>query len=283
MHASCHGCSANSLAWAIDNMGGCRLSTGQHRCLPLCGGWHFDFEREDFIRFNTRRSFPAWQSTAPGWMTRGVWYIDPEPLSTAPSTLTPPFCPVRVIHDIECSSLPCVSRIYSSTHCPHSTFTMWLLRARTATLEYFVSPEHVPQKREWTGMKIGGYAILSHVWGKNEQTFQDIKALPSQCVPGQTPRDIASEKIRMACMLAEKDGHEWIWIDTCCIDKSSSAELSEAINSMFRYYSLAGVCFAYLEDVSNRYYDPMPKDEFKKSKWHTRGWTLQELIATAKH
>ncbi|KAI0753630.1 heterokaryon incompatibility protein-domain-containing protein [Fomes fomentarius] len=123
------------------------------------------------------------------------------------------------------------------------------------------------------------YAILSHVWGKNEQTFQDIQALPSKCAPGQTPRDIASKKIRKACELAERRFYKWIWIDTCCIDKSSSAELLEAINSMFRYYSLADRCFAYLEDVSSDKTFSMPEDEFKKSKWHTRGWTLQELIA----
>ncbi len=163
---------------------------------------------------------------------------------------------------------------------------MWLLRAKDATLKEFVSPEHVIREH-------GRYAILSHVWGENEQTFQDIQALPSKCAPGQTPRDIASEKIRKACELAQKFSFEWIWIDTCCIDKSSSAELSEAINSMFSYYSLAGHCFAYLEDVSSgdrltpeyRFASntpediEMPEDEFKKSKWHTRGWTLQELIA----
>ncbi|KAI0753618.1 heterokaryon incompatibility protein-domain-containing protein [Fomes fomentarius] len=153
---------------------------------------------------------------------------------------------------------------------------MWLLRAKEATLEHFVSPEHVPPHRYRTGCR--AYAILSHVWGKKEQTFQDIQALPFKCAPGQTPRDIASEKIRKACELAEEKGYEWIWIDTCCIDKSSSTELSEAINSMFRYYSLAGECFAYLEDVSSDD-GPMPAVQFKKSKWHTRGWTLQELIA----
>ncbi len=151
---------------------------------------------------------------------------------------------------------------------------MWLLRAKDATLELFVSPQHVPPRRYGSG----GYAILSHVWGENEQTFQDVRNLPSQCASGRTPRDIACEKIRRACELAEKWDYEWIWIDTCCIDKSSSSELSEAINSMFRYYSLAGICFAYLEDVFS-YKRSLPADEFRESKWHTRGWTLQELIA----
>ncbi|KAI0752074.1 heterokaryon incompatibility protein-domain-containing protein [Fomes fomentarius] len=154
---------------------------------------------------------------------------------------------------------------------------MWLLRSTDATLKEFVSPEDVFDCEPPPGWS-RGYAILSHVWGENEQTFQEIRALPSKCAPGQTPRDIASEKIRKACELAEERFVEWIWIDTCCINKSSSAELSEAINSMFRYYSLAKECFAYLEDVSSDD-GSMPEDEFKNSKWLTRGWTLQELIA----
>ncbi len=154
---------------------------------------------------------------------------------------------------------------------------MWLLRSTDAILEKFVSPLDVFRvaPEPWNG----GYAILSHVWGENEQTFQDIQELPSKCAPGQTPRDLASEKIRKACELAEQEHFLFIWIDTCCIDKTSSAELSEAINSMFSYYSLAVECFAYLEDVSSDD-GSMPKDEFKKSKWLTRGWTLQELIAS---
>ncbi|KAI0692858.1 heterokaryon incompatibility protein-domain-containing protein, partial [Cerioporus squamosus] len=139
---------------------------------------------------------------------------------------------------------------------------MWLLSTSRAELKYFVSPESV-----------GGYAILSHVWNDNEQSYQDIQTLRALCAQtGQNPRGLASDKIRRCCELAERHGYLWLWIDTCCIDKMSSAELSEAINSMFRYYSLAGICYAYLEDV------PSSRD-FKKSRWHRRGWTLQELLA----
>ncbi len=110
---------------------------------------------------------------------------------------------------------------------------MWLLRSTDAILEKFVSPFDVcrvaPEPWYW------GYAILSHVWGENEQTSQDIQELPSKCAPGQTPRDIASEKIRNACKLADVYEYDWIWIDTCCINKESIADLSEAINAMFRY------------------------------------------------
>lgn len=73
--------------------------------------------------------------------------------------------------------------------------------------------------------------------------------------------------------------YQWVWIDSCCIDKTSSTELSEAINSMFRWYEQAEVCYAYLADVSSGSSLHTPESEFRRSRWHTRGWTLQELIA----
>jgi hypothetical protein len=70
------------------------------------------------------------------------------------------------------------------------------------------------------------------------------------------------------------------WLDSCCIDKTSSAELSEAINSMYRWYQNAQVCYAYLEDVPAEDSSLWSEDSaFRKSKWFTRGWTLQELLA----
>lgn len=80
---------------------------------------------------------------------------------------------------------------------------------------------------------------------------------------------------------AKKDGLQWAWIDTCCTDKTSSAELSEAINSMFEWYAQSSVCYVYLSDIS------LPKDspdmltaeDLGRSRWVSRGWTLQELIA----
>ncbi|KAK5651138.1 hypothetical protein OQA88_13232, partial [Cercophora sp. LCS_1] len=87
------------------------------------------------------------------------------------------------------------------------------------------------------------------------------------------------EKVADACALAVQDGFEYLWIGTCCIDKSSSAELSEAINSMFRWYRDAEVCYAFLSDVDA---DENPHSEassFRKARWFTCGWTLQELIA----
>ncbi len=150
---------------------------------------------------------------------------------------------------------------------------MWLLSTNRAELHFFPSPQDVE----------GGYAILSHVWDKNEQTYQDLKALQRRCArTGKNPRELACKKLRRSCEIAQRHGYQWVWIDTCCIDKTSSAELSEAINSMFRYYSLAKVCYAYLKDVPTLYAFRSRMDQpspFETSIWHTRGWTLQELIA----
>ena len=162
---------------------------------------------------------------------------------------------------------------------------MWLLSTDRAELHYFVGPQAAP----------GGYAILSHVWGAHEQTFQDLQALRESCASihsgdsgtedtprpmmSSNPRDHVSEKIRQSCILAQSYDYQWIWNDTCCIDKSSSNELSEAINSMNQYYTLSEVCFAYLADVSPGAPINEANHEFMNSRWHKRGWTLQELIA----
>ncbi|RPD73754.1 HET-domain-containing protein [Lentinus tigrinus ALCF2SS1-7] len=144
---------------------------------------------------------------------------------------------------------------------------MWVLNTDRAELHFFASPEEVP----------GGYAALSHVWDEKELSFQDLQRIQLKCAKrftkkGRNPRNFVSEKIRRCCELAASHGYKWVWIDTCCIDKTSSAELSEAINSMFRYYSLAGICYGYLRDVSEL-------STIAESIWFRRGWTLQELVA----
>ncbi|KAI0428647.1 hypothetical protein F5Y09DRAFT_343467 [Xylaria sp. FL1042] len=119
------------------------------------------------------------------------------------------------------------------------------------------------------------YAILSHTWGSNNQevTYADIKAGTGQHKDGY-------RKIRFCGDLAARDGLKYFWVDTCCIDKTNSTELSEAINSMFRWYKHSAKCYVYLSDVVK--YSPAQsnwKDSFRTSRWHTRGWTLQELVA----
>jgi len=115
------------------------------------------------------------------------------------------------------------------------------------------------------------YVILSHTWYKSqdEVTYQQMCAGPDTSKPGY-------HKIRECARVARDNGYEYLWVDTCCIDKSSSAELSEAINSMYFWYSEAVVCYAYLSDVHQVDSSAIPIEE---SKWFTRGWTLQELLA----
>jgi hypothetical protein len=94
------------------------------------------------------------------------------------------------------------------------------------------------------------YAILSHTWGADadEVIFQDM-------VAGRGGEKAGYRKIQFCVEKATGDGLRYFWIDTCCIDKSSSAELSESINSMFRWYQNAAKCYVYLADVSIRGWD----------------------------
>ncbi|KAK1755261.1 HET-domain-containing protein [Echria macrotheca] len=144
--------------------------------------------------------------------------------------------------------------------------------------------------KEFLGIHVPRYAILSHTWGPDEVTFQMLESLD----PG-VERMAGYAKIRGAAMRALRDGFAYVWVDTCCIDKTSSAELSEAINSMFNWYRDASICYAYLEDVprgtgcladirngwelTDPELDEVLRSEFAKSRWFTRGWTLQEFIA----
>ncbi|RSL54067.1 hypothetical protein CEP54_010098 [Fusarium duplospermum] len=123
---------------------------------------------------------------------------------------------------------------------------------------------------------VSDYAILSHRWGKpeDEVSYEDMLA-------GGYEHKKGYAKLIGCCKQARKDGLRHVWVDTCCINKSSSAELSEAITSMFTYYERAKVCYAFLDDVSldDNAQNGAPPPLFSRSAWFTRGWTLQELIA----
>jgi len=131
------------------------------------------------------------------------------------------------------------------------------------------------------------YAILSHRWMEQEEVdYREMVKLAKMAVEERDEirhRD-GYRKILQSCEQAQKDGYEWLWVDTCCIDKRSSAELSEAINSMYRWYENAKVCYAYLHDVPGSSF-PTATDWERYAKfegwpqWFSRGWTLQELIA----
>ena len=125
------------------------------------------------------------------------------------------------------------------------------------------------------------YAILSHTWGADteEVTFRDL-------TDGTGKEKTGYSKIRFCGEQARHDGLRYFWVDTCCIDKSNNTELAEAINSMFRWYRNAAKCYVYLSDVprdapdtDDAFCQQPWESAFRKSRWFTRGWTLQELIA----
>jgi len=123
------------------------------------------------------------------------------------------------------------------------------------------------------------YAILSHRWGAEEVTFKDL-------TDGTSKGKAGYRKIQFCGEEARRDGLQYFWVDTCCIDKSNNTELAEAINSMFRWYQKAARCYVYLSDVST--WKRKASDTaiecnwefaFRDSEWFKRGWTLQELLA----
>jgi hypothetical protein len=143
---------------------------------------------------------------------------------------------------------------------------MRLIDARTLILKEFPSAKQAPP-----------YAILSHTWQDGEEVLFEEMTPEIRSSPASRKSGFA--KIEKTCKLAQMHRRkklDYVWVDTCCINKSSSAELSEAINSMFQWYKQAYVCFVYLDDVEVENAFEISSD--KKPKWFTRGWTLQELI-----
>ncbi|KAK5659664.1 hypothetical protein OQA88_872 [Cercophora sp. LCS_1] len=131
------------------------------------------------------------------------------------------------------------------------------------------------------------YAILSHTWEDDEVTLQEVRRMRGKLPQAlnKQKQQIAEKKgfikIKRAAAKAVHRGFNFIWIDTCCIDKTSSSELSEAINSMYRWYRQAAECYALLSDVGPATEENwlLPDSQLRSSRWFTRGWTLQELIA----
>jgi hypothetical protein len=156
---------------------------------------------------------------------------------------------------ITCASSPESESALLSTLHIHQT-TMRLIHAPTLSLVEFFEPNVPP------------YAILSHTWGDGEVSFLEM-GLPSSRQAKQ-----GFVKITRACETALSLGLEYIWVDTCCIDKTSSAELTESINSMFEWYRKSEICIVFLAD-----YGADPNAPLGPCKWFSRGWTLQELIA----
>ncbi|KAF5571506.1 beta transducin [Fusarium phyllophilum] len=129
---------------------------------------------------------------------------------------------------------------------------------------------------EFMDHNVPKYVILSHTWvAGQEVTLQDMENEEGMERSGY-------KKIKQACALALENGHRYAWVDTCCIDKTSSAELSEAINSMISWYERSEICYTYLADVPSGTDIHEPESSFAKCRWFERGWTLQELIAPSR-
>jgi hypothetical protein len=128
----------------------------------------------------------------------------------------------------------------------------------TTTLEF----------EEFAGGLTEKYTILSHRWGDEEVSFKEYRK------SRETLKHRAGyKKITQFCKISRQRGYRLAWIDTCCIDKRSSAELSEAINSMYEWYRISAECYVWLEDYSGSL------DDLHKCAWFSRGWTLQEMLA----
>lgn len=168
---------------------------------------------------------------------------------------------------------------------------MYLINTTTLELKFFIDAENCPP-----------YAILSHRWTDDEINYKDFvkgrrkdslgyKKIEKFCEIVRNDKSYHFRMIKIGKRTKDKDEEEnlarqaleWAWVDTCCIDKRSSAELQEAINSMYSYYQEAAICYAYLADLNSATTDEQQwTADFEKSEWFTRGWTLQELIAPRK-
>ncbi|KAL4071630.1 heterokaryon incompatibility protein-domain-containing protein [Scleroderma yunnanense] len=167
---------------------------------------------------------------------------------------------------------------------------------RLINVKAFITREQVMNKEgkvdrrtkvlEFCDDEATAYAILSHRWIDQEVNYDEMVELGKMDAEerDEIRQRNGYRKILDSCEQAKKDGCEWLWVDTCCIDKRSSAELSEAINSMYRWYEKSRVCYAYLHDVPG---STFPTEHDKRMypdfnawpEWFSRGWTLQEMIA----
>ncbi|OTA68490.1 hypothetical protein K449DRAFT_363475, partial [Hypoxylon sp. EC38] len=140
-----------------------------------------------------------------------------------------------------------------------------LVDAQTLRMRWFMDG-NIPQ-----------YAILSHTWENDQEiSYQEMIAISENPAhPAVEKRGYA--KVVETCQKARRNNIAYAWVDTCCIDKTSSSELSEAINSMYRWYQQAEVCYVLLTDFDAA--SASLRDALPKCRWWTRGWCLQELVA----
>ena len=160
--------------------------------------------------------------------------------------------------------------------------------------------------KEFFDQDIPPYGILSHRWGEDEISHRDFRKGRGNGTLGyrkiidfcgfvherrifdfsalkNLSKNVDDELEGRSPILPGNEGEalRWVWIDSICIDKTSSQELSEAINSMYSWYANAEECYVYMRDVPSSEHTPAVEfwRTFDKSEWFTRGWTLQELLA----
>ena len=144
-------------------------------------------------------------------------------------------------------------------------------------------PEDAFELTTFIDERLPPYAILSHTWADSQEevTYDEL-------VAGVGKEKAGYAKLRFCGERAAKDNLKYFWVDTCCINKATSDELGTAINSMFRWYQRAAKCYVFLSDVAVPFDVADPQlyritweNAFRRSRWFTRGWTLQELLAPA--
>lgn len=108
------------------------------------------------------------------------------------------------------------------------------------------------------------YAIASHRWAVDEATFEDVNEGRKKSSAGYRKVEDFVRYVR------ENVSVDWLWIDTCCINKKDAVELSYAINSMFKWYRGAELCIAHLSSTTAA----TPPSEIGQDEWFRRGWTL---------
>lgn len=210
-------------------------------------------------------------------------------------TPSPPTVPTHTIRQIDKSGRDSQVSLVANVRECKSSLSSGLISCRTPSV-LVPRPMRLVnttsyELREFPS-NIPPYAILSHRWENDEVTFADLKGrhqpVENSGQVAWTPnsdnmkaKERSWWKLENACKCAREKGYIWLWLDTCCIDKTSSSELQEAMNSMFTWYRDAGICLAYLNDVPDPATDDPQRNgsKFRRSVWFTRGWTLQELIA----
>lgn len=137
------------------------------------------------------------------------------------------------------------------------------------------------QLKEFRNEKLPQYAVLSHTWRNDgeELSFQELTTALNEWTEQFKLPESKTAKLRGCFQQALQDGLRYVWIDTCCIDRTNAVELTEAINSMFDWYRQASMCYVYLSDVPSGDKLSHSRSKFRLSRWFERGWTLPELLA----